>query len=184
MSVALLCPACGHAHTDDAAPDPERCEACHAPLGEVPPAGVARPRPAPVTVERPVLVAFFLVLSTLAAPAGPAGLVLAAFTDGPVRVQGREITGLSSLLDVQVLLALALVMLPVAIAWGGWRQRRWTRHAMFAVALAFAALQATAPAALPSQRLTTIAFALPYLLVSGWYLYLKPNVVAYFRACR
>lgn len=72
-----------------------------------------------------------------------------------------------------------------AIAWGIRGRRPWTRHLAMLLwaALAFAALVSGIRRDIPrSVVVRALIEPTVLLLLCGWYFYLKPNVVKYFRA--
>ncbi len=72
-----------------------------------------------------------------------------------------------------------------AIAWGIRGRRSWTRHFVMVLwaAIAFAALSSGLRGDIPrSVVIRALIEPAVLLLLCGWYFYLKPNVVTYFRA--
>lgn len=136
-----------------------------------------------VEVPRPLFVGLGSMLSPLWAALGVVFALVAVFSDEPVHVNSYDMRDPASYGHVDLWLILLLFPLSVALSWGLWRRAAWARHVMFAFPLTLAALIGMSVVDDP-RNAVSLLFAAPYVLGFGWYLYIKRNVVAYFRSLR
>lgn len=128
-----------------------------------------------------------LLMWLMAFWAGACALTLASvwLGDGPLMIDGVP-TARDEVLDLLVPMLVPLGLCAAAAAMTLWIESPWARPTLlFALLLAgpFATYpqwsEATNPGGAPALGLLAVT---PALLLLWWYLYLKANVVAYFRA--
>lgn len=180
MSVIVLCPACGTA-TPFHRPPVASCPHCQAAL----PATVRAPAERALAVEqapKPFLLQVGMIGSALCGAIFVAVLVLAPFNLGTYTINGAPATGPEFLRAAGVPFGLLGTLL-LAIGFGLWFERAWTRLLMigfWGVMLALGAAQMMDGSLTVSAGLGGIVEMLIALALAGWYLYQKPNVVAYY----
>lgn len=178
MTVGNACPSCGGAIVADE--NLSECGRCHASRASADPDVGGSTLDTP----QPLLIGYGSALGLVGACVGPAFVIWGLLSATPIWVNGHDLHDRASFQHLDVCLVLALMPLAGLVSWGLWRRRAWVRHVMFVGALAVAFLQATGGAPDATGRRRLLLLALPDVLLPGWYLYYKPNVVAYFRKLR
>ena len=166
----MYCPSCGSEYRDEVS----ECVDCQVPLVREPPMSTERRRMAifaPRISDRPFLLELLGVILILAGGFATLNALIGIFK---MFVSGAEPGfGLQNLMeDVSVSAAL-----PVAYAI--WKERSWARPAL----VAFALLN-TVPEWIKSANVASVAGSVLTLAFISWYLYLWPNVTAYYRRLR
>ena len=131
--------------------------------------------------EMPSLMHVGLWLSGLAGALFLVMLPLAAVDTGSFSIGSEPVSGPEFLRHAGLAVGLLGALL-LAVAYGFWQRRSWSRHVVMAFHLysAGAALMlATGAEAVAVALQSALLF-----LVAGWYFYGKANVVAYFRHLR
>lgn len=178
MSVVLLCPSCQRATPLFRAPVPTECSYCNAPF---PPSArdVASAALSTEATPRPLLVTLGAGFCCLWAGTALLILLIAVLGSGPYRVNGVEVS------KAQFLTSPELLWVPIAAIYCGlvayfvFAERPSARPAMLVpwiagvVAYAFIGEDA-------ASRLIGILWSVIAGAIAWWYLYGKPNVVAYF----
>jgi len=181
MSVALICPSCGTPATIHRAPI-SLCPNCQTPWPETlrlsAEASLARHR-----TTRPLL----LTVGLYTAPAFGALLLLlllmAPFNAATYTINGEAVSGPEFLRHAGLLFA-TLGFCALAIGYAIWRERWWSRWAIAAfwvVQLAGALGLGWADAGLGGAA-SAVASLLLVLVLVGWYVFGKENVVEYYRS--
>ncbi len=202
MRLILVCPVCSEALTVERLPGPVACPKCFQPFPAAAREAVARelewpPPPDEVPVRRPFLLTAWMGVSALDAVKLVLILVAAAVLPGAHVVNGMELSGAEFFLRFLVPLVGTTVLM-AAGAYGIWMERPWTRRVLLAswlwIAASFALVAFAKSPGLPvtypvsfvliAQGKGVLMVLLPLLgfAVTAWYLYAKPNVVAYYRA--
>lgn len=181
MSVSLICPTCGTPATIHR-PPVSVCPNCQAawpePLRLSAEATLERAR-----VGKPLL----LTIGMYVAPAFGGLLLLlvflAAFDAGRYTIDGETVTGPEFLRRAGVLYA-ALGGSALAAAYAIWQERSWSRWAIVAfwVAQLAGAIGFGWAASGWGGAAAAIASLLLILILVGWYLFDKENVVEYYRS--
>lgn len=139
MSVVLVCPACGHAHTLHRPPAPAECDRCHAAF---PPAAAraAGDALAASIAPRPLLLTLGMGFTAFWAAVGLLVLLVSALGNGTYTIDEQPVTRREYFSHPGTLALFGLVPFAAALAWAMWRERSWTRHVMLGGWLASAVL--------------------------------------------
>ena len=200
--VVLVCPACGEALRVEHLPGPVACPNCFQPFPLAARSTVTRelespPEPGDVPVPRPFLLTAWMGIGLLNAARMVLILLVTAGGSRPLGDDGRGIAAGAYLLGY--FLTIAVTLLSIAGVFGIWKERRWTRRVLVATWLAIVAGIAVSVVSLPiasagvvyprnftrlalASRAISVLLPLAGLAATWWYLYRKPNVVAYFDA--
>jgi len=184
MPVGLVCPRCSVATTFHRAPV-TACPSCQASFPEElrlsAEANLARQR-----AIRPTLLTIGLYGSGFVGGLTLLLLSLAPFNIGSFSINGEAVTGPEFLRSAGVAFG-AAGALCVAISYGLWKERSWTRELMILFWVVIDAFLITDAMKYPSGDLGLVGtsfYAAIYLVVSGWYLYFRKSVVEYYAALR
>jgi len=108
-------------------------------------------------------------------------LVLAPFNLGSYTIDGDAVTGPQFLRQVGLVVAFYTAVL-FAIGVGLWRERAWTRPLMIVYWLALPLLVLTSADWTVGGLVLDFLWSVAMAGIAWWYLYVRPNVVAYFEA--
>ncbi|HEY0969553.1 MAG TPA: hypothetical protein VGE02_01110 [Gemmatimonadales bacterium] len=203
MSVILVCPVCSMPLKVERLPGPVACPECFQPFPEAARSAVTRelespPKAGEGRLPRPSLLTVWLGVETLNVGRLLLMLVGSAVVPAPLRVNGTELSATAFLLRF-FLPTVGTTLLTMAVVYGIWKERAWTRRVLLASWLWIAASVAIYTFATPVSppgvsypagfalwmqvsRLGGVLLPLAGFAASAWYLYRKPNVVAYFAA--
>lgn len=177
MSVVLVCPACGHPHTLHRGSVPGTCDRCAAPFAEAARETV-RAALAAEAAQRPLMLTVVMGFGAFWAGVVMIVFLFAVLGGGPYSVNDRLVTKGEFLGSMWPLVALVPVV--GGIAWALWCELAPVRHFMFGCLLASMGLWIATPATSRTDRVVGTLLGALHLFGGGWYLYRKPNVVAWF----
>ena len=179
MSVILVCPVCGSAHTLLRLPVAELCPDCDS---AYPPAARELAIQSLLTdvTPRPVLIVIGAGFSALWALCAAIFVLFAVVSSGPFTLNGEQVTKEVFVRSFLLPWWLPLLAYFGGTAWAVWTERSWTRELMllfWIVALGVSAF--AGDGGLAERAFNTVSCAL-CLGGAVWYLYGKPNVAAYY----
>jgi hypothetical protein len=181
MSVTLICPFCGNPatlHRNPVSECPQCLTAWPAPLRQSAEAALAREK-----VSRPLLLTIGMYVTTPSAGLFLLVVILALFNAGSYTVDGEPVSGMEFLRSGGLIFGLGAALC-LAAAYGIWQERPWSRWVMavfWVVQLAGTIGVGWADGGLSGAAGGVAALLLPMVL-AGWYLFDKENVVEYYRA--
>ena len=180
MSVLLICSACQDPHTLIRLPVSRECSRC----------GVQYPQSAyelavqtlcAEAVPRPLLLTlgmgFCAFWSVLAAIITVTTLVS---DGGSYEINGQPVSREEFLREPIVLLFPLAILYTGAVSWALYREQPWTRPLMLAAWLTYVLVMGFAGWPGTTERIVGVVLAIFPLGIASWYLYGKPNVVAYY----
>lgn len=184
MPVGLVCPRCSVATTFHRAPV-TACPSCQAlfpdELRLSAEANLARQR-----AVRPTLLTIGIYGSGLVGGLTLFLMSLAPFNIGSFSIDGQAVTGPEFLRSAGVVFVTAGALC-VAISYGLWKERPWTRELMmlfWVVIDAFLIVEAIMNPNADPGLIGTCFYAAAYVVGAGWYLYFRKGVVEYYAALR
>jgi hypothetical protein len=180
MSVVLICPSCAEPSTLHRLPAPERCDRCHESFPDSVRQVAERTLRAEAT-PRPLLLTLGLGFITIWLCAGVLVFLVAVLGNGPYRVNGEQVTKAQFFSDPLAFSVAPIFIVAAWVAWGLWRERSWARPLMLGYWFVVSAPSIFPPNVDSATRIGGILFLVGGLTVAGWYLYGRPNVVAYFQ---
>ena len=183
MPVSLICPFCGTAATFHR-PPVTTCPNCQASF----PAALRQPAEASLlrqNAPRPTLLAVGLYFAPGFGAMCLLGVLAAATNARFVNftVNGEAVTGHEFLATVGAGIAV-MGVLALAIAYGIWQERSWTRWLILGFWAALVAMNVGLGWANSGTNgaVSAIISVAVFVLLVGWYLFGKENVVEYYRA--
>ena len=180
MSVVLICASCAEPYTLHRPPVPEACDRCHAAFPDSVRQVANRTLRAEAT-PRPLLLTLGFGFITFSFAAGMLVFVVALVGNGPYTVNGQRVTKSEFFSDPLALSFAPIIIMAAWVAWALWRERPWARQLMLAYWFVLFAPSIFAPTADLSSRIAGIFSLAVSITTASWYLYGKPNVVAYFQ---
>jgi hypothetical protein len=179
VSVQVLCPSCGEV-TPFHRPPVTDCPHCHVPLPE--PVRAAATRALAIEgAPKPALLMLGQIFSLLAGAIFVVLLIAAPFNAGSYSINDEPVTGPEFLRRVGLMLGVMGILL-ASIGVGLLRDKPWSRPLMIiywlAVGVSVAFTGGTSAGDIFAGVLTPLVAA----GIAYWYLYVKPNVRAYYES--
>ena len=179
MSVQVLCPSCGEV-TPFHRPPVTDCPHCHLPLPEPVRASATRAL-AIEEAPKPALLMVGQIFSLLGGAIFAVLLIAAPFNAGSYSIDGEAVTGPEFLRRVGLMMGVIGILL-ASIGIGLLRDKPWSRPLMIIYWLAVGVSMAFTGGTSAGDMFTGVLTSLVAAGIAYWYLYVKPNVRAYFES--